>query len=420
MARVDVRTQLNMLDTGVWYGQVTSYGSRHITITAGSQSGTYLGSFSYDHYGNVYGRLTGYEASYGGNLEVRVSGVNLDAYWVALQLDRGNADAIQSAALAGDDVLFGAGSADALRGYGGNDQLFGGGGHDRLLGDAGRDRLQGDAGNDRLEGGADTDTAVYAGSVAAHVNLAVAGAQNTGHGWDTLIAIENLVSGSGADVLRGNDAHNALGGSAGNDLLFGAAGNDHLQGGDGHDRLQGDAGDDRLDGGAGTDAAVYAGTVAAQVNLALSARQNTGHGWDTLIGIENLVAGAGSDVLRGNAAANTLVGNAGDDQLYGAGGNDVLHGGEGHDRLEGGAGSDRLTGGNGADRFVFQRGAGTDTVTDFQNGADRFLIGAGAESYGEIVVSDSGANAIIRFADVVIVVANIDHRLLDAGDFVFV
>lgn len=410
MARVDVRTQLDMLDTGVWYGAVTSYSSQHITITAGLESGTYFGSFTYDYYGNVFGRLTGYETRYSGNLEVRVSGLNLDAYWVMRQLDWGDAEAIYEVGLSGADLFFGAAAADAMRGYAGNDQLFGGGGNDYLLGDFGNDRLQGDGGNDWLDGGADIDTAVYAGTLAARVDLALTGQQNTGHGLDRLVGIENVISGSGADVLRGNAVANTLIGQAGNDQLFGAAGND---------RLQGDAGNDRLDGGLGIDAAVYAGTIVATVNLALATAQNTGHGWDTLIGIENVVAGSGADVLRGNALANTLVGNAGNDQLFGAAGNDNLQGGDGLDRLDGGAGNDRLIGGTGADRFVFARGYGTDAIADFENGVDKIVIAGGAR-FADLTIADSGAHVTIRFADGAIVLENIDHRLIEATDFIFV
>ena len=56
--------------------------------------------------------------------------------------------------------------------------------------------------------------------------------------------------------------------------------------------------------------------------------------------IENAVAGAGNDALRGNSAANQLDGGAGDDSLDGGAGNDTLTGGTGNDTLIGGDGED--------------------------------------------------------------------------------
>jgi methionine-rich copper-binding protein CopC len=60
--------------------------------------------------------------------------------------------------------------------------------------------------------------------------------------------------------------------------------------------------------------------------------------------IENAVAGAGNDILRGNSAAN---------QLDGGAGNDTLDGGAGNDTLTGGPGNDTLIGGDGEDTAVF-------------------------------------------------------------------
>jgi serralysin len=77
--------------------------------------------------------------------------------------------------------------------------------------------------------------------------------------------------------------------------------------------------------------------------------------------IENARGGSGDDWLRGNQANNTLQGNNGNDKLFGMAGNDVL---------SGGAGSDVLTGGAGNDDFVFKKGYGRDTVTDFKDNAD--------------------------------------------------
>lgn len=66
------------------------------------------------------------------------------------------------------------------------------------------------------------------------------------------------------------------------------------------------------------------------------------------------------------------------------------------------------------------RGDGTDVITDFANGVDKFQIGTGAERFADLTVSDSGANVNITFADVKITLVNVDHRLIDVDDFLFI
>jgi hypothetical protein len=68
--------------------------------------------------------------------------------------------------------------------------------------------------------------------------------------------IENAISGSGNDTLRGNTAANELAGGAGNDMLLGYDGNDTLRGGLGNDTLAGGSGGDVFhfaDSGSGLD-----------------------------------------------------------------------------------------------------------------------------------------------------------------------
>ncbi|PTQ89028.1 nidogen-like domain-containing protein [Agitococcus lubricus] len=65
--------------------------------------------------------------------------------------------------------------------------------------------------------------------------------------------IENLISGSGNDVLSGNELNNLIQGLDGADYIFGNEGNDTLDGGIGIDTLEGGVGDDSLMGGAGDD-----------------------------------------------------------------------------------------------------------------------------------------------------------------------
>ena len=88
--------------------------------------------------------------------------------------------------------------------------------------------------------------------------------------------------------------------------------------------------------------------------------------------IENAVGGMGSDQILGNGLGNRLVGRGGDDTI------------------DGGQGNDTLTGGRGADVFVFDKGEGSDWITDFDNALDMLdldaaLWGGGALSHSEIV-----------------------------------
>lgn len=143
-----------------------------------------------------------------------------------------------------------------------------------------------------------------------------------------------------AVAYGGNDAANTLTGDAGADtlhgygeadMLSGGAGDDKLYGGAGDDRLVGGLGNDVMDGGDGIDVVDYASASAGvRVDLSYGYYQETGGaGGDTLVGIENLIGSAFSDVLTGDAKANAIDGGAGDDLLRGGDSSDTLKGGAG-------------------------------------------------------------------------------------------
>lgn len=158
------------------------------------------------------------------------------------------------------------------------------------------------------------------------------------------------------NIVFGLDGNDNLAGGTDNDLLYGGAGNDFLHGYNGNDRLDGGAGNDTLYGGNGN---------------------------DTLLG------GTGNDMLNGDA---------GDDRLEGGEGNDSLSGGAGHDTLIGGAGNDLLLGGNWeSDTYVFAKGHGQDTVTDYASFADQAdtLRFEGASS-ANVAFSRSGNNLVVK------------------------
>ena len=125
-----------------------------------------------------------------------------------------------------DDVLTGNSADNVIRAQYGNDILAGG------------------AGNDTLDGGQGLDVASYASATqGVTVDAAIATAQNTGQGSDTLIDIEGLIGSNYADHLTAG-WNGYLDGGAGNDILIGLAGNDVLDGGAGVDKLYGGTGND--------------------------------------------------------------------------------------------------------------------------------------------------------------------------------
>ncbi len=112
-----------------------------------------------------------------------------------------------------------------------------------------------------IDGGEGSDTFVYSGSSRVELTLNdygnISGITNA-----TITNFEDITSGSGNDVLVGNDFANELrsGGGAdnvkgggGNDTIRAAAGNDFINGGDGDDIIFGGTGNDNITGGAGAD-----------------------------------------------------------------------------------------------------------------------------------------------------------------------
>lgn len=138
---------------------------------------------------------------------------------------------------------------------------------------------------------------------------------NMGIARDTVI--ENFHSGSGSDLITGNDAANRIWGGAGDDRISGGSGSDRLWGGDGRDWISGGQGADRLWGEAGRDE-LFGG--------AGDDRLSGGDGGDLLFGgagRDTLVGGAGGDVFRFTAETEVrtdrIVGEAGAPAFEGAG-----------------------------------------------------------------------------------------------------
>ena len=316
----------------------------------------------------------------------------------------------------GNDVLNGMDGNDTLIGLAGNDTLIGMAGNDTLDGGIGDDLLRGGAGDDILIGGAGSDTASYEDATAGvTVSLAIAGAQVTGDGSDTLSGIENLVGSAFNDVLTGDAGVNRINGGAGNDTIDGGAGADTLTGGIGNDGyVVDDAGDVVVELlGEGTDA------VSASVNYTLTDN------------VENLVLTGGARKGTGNALANVITGNGLSNVLTGGGGDDVLDGDTGADSLVGNSGNDTYVVDNVGDVVTEVAGEGTDTVRASinyvlgDNVENIILTGAARKGTGNAlanVITGNGLSNVLdggAGADTLLGGAGDDSYVVDnAGDVV--
>ena len=287
---------------------------------------------------------------------------------------------------AGNDFLRGEVGDDTLQGQADSDTLYGDAGNDALYGGDGTDQLIGGAGADTLDGGLGVDTISYLASAAGvSVNLASGAASGGDAAGDVIVlgTIESVEGGNLADVLVGDGNANGLYGNGGNDQLFGGAGNDSLYGWTGDDTLSGEAGidtiyagdgndtivalvvgEDLIDGEAGIDTVSFASATAAlSIDLTNAAHR--------LSNVENVVGGAGNDIVTGSSGANVLSGGGGNDVLSGGVGDDTLTGDLGDDTIDGGAGIDTIDGGGGNDTILattvgedtIAGGAGIDTIS---------------------------------------------------------
>ena len=189
-----------------------------------------------------------------------------------------------------------------------------------------------------------------------------------------------------ADDIRGDGGGDLIFAKAGNDTVRGLGGADSIDGGGGRDMLIGNGGKDMLRGGGGKD---------------------------------TLEGGGGKDHLEGGRGKDQVNGAGGRDTLKGDGGRDFLDGGGGRDVLEGGRGRDDLTGGRGADTFLFETGAGRDTINDFQQGRDMIGIGRGADGFDALQISQAGDDVRIAFSNVTITVSDATADDFTAADFIF-
>ena len=253
----------------------------------------------------------------------------------------------------------------------------------------------------------------------------------------------------GNDLLRGFGSDDTLDGGAGNDTLDGGAGNDTLSGGAGDDVFRiapGDGSDTITDFETGANRLEFTEGLFANLEAVQASAAEVGD--DLLIRLsatETLtLEGASLDALTedtvttldilgedttmnpapfyfffeydedtgvfvptgtqnvGSDEAEDLVETLdGNDLLRGFGSDDTLDGGAGNDTLDGGAGNDTLSGGAGDDVFRIAPGDGSDTITDFETGANRLEFTEGLFANLEAVqasAAEVGDDLLIRLS----------------------
>ncbi len=204
----------------------------------------------------------------------------------------------------GNDKLTGGVSAETVQDNDGSDTVVLGDGDDTWIGVGATTGPGGGDGLDVINGGTGLDTYDANGSTAGiEINLdgvahdlapfapgafrvaarTVDGDHVAGAGADTVISIENVKGGSGADIVYGSTAGNVIEGNGGSDFLFGYGGNDRLNGGASSDNLVGGTGRDVLVGGAQADffhftSSTDSGTTAGARDLVTDFED----GWDVI------------------------------------------------------------------------------------------------------------------------------------------
>lgn len=234
-----------------------------------------------------------------------------------------------------------------------------------LTGNGAANSLNGGAGADTLIGGTGNDIYIVddAGDVVQETSAIVTEIDTVRSSADVTLGanVENLVMTMGGHSGTGNGQVNTLTGSIGNDTLDGGAGNDKMIGNAGNDTYIIDSLLDLISDSAGID------TVIAAFNYTLTS------------GVENLtlVNGAGNLNATGNGSSNVITGNDG---------NNILNGSSGLDTLSYAAATAGVTINISLTTAQVTGGAGTDTVSFFEN-----VTGS---AYDDTLTGNASANTL--------------------------
>ncbi|HEU5251866.1 MAG TPA: calcium-binding protein [Solirubrobacterales bacterium] len=387
----------------------------------------------------------------------------------------------------GKDTIDGKTGRDYVRGGRGSDELDGGAGRDRVRGDSGNDTarggperddvegglgddavdggrgsfdtLSGGIGSDRIDGGPGGHDIVSYRSAGGPIEVDLASGSVSGAEEEHLVAVEDVVGGSGDDLLATSDATaNRVEGGPGDDRLLGSHSEDEAFGGPGSDECFGSFSVVESCGaasGAGTRVELYDSlTGAATLAIAGDAgvdEISVGFRQGRFLvsaeagnpvrlgdpryardcGLEGSTAfcadqvssilvslGPGADLVDLERSlppgiAVTVDGGPGSDWLLGGPGGDTLYAGDDADpdRLEGGGGDDALFGVN-----ILHPRRGSGAAAMFGGGGDDLLIG-GQPCEGDVFRGGPGATDSASFARVrnegIYVEARIGGEVLD-------
>lgn len=215
-------------------------------------------------------------------------------------------DAVQTIDFNTNDNVIGTSGDDNLEGGGGDDFLFGDDGDDTVNGGTGQDEIDAGSGrgNDIYDGGDGIDVITFRSQSKSltidlmDAKLGTGQASGGAIDVDTLINIENIVSGSGDDFIYGDGKDNVIEGAGGADFM---------------------------DGRGGNDTASYAES-GKGVIVSLAGGGSAGDAFgDTLVNFENIIGSAHSDEIAGDSDNNILDGGiGGSDIMTGLAGDDIL------------------------------------------------------------------------------------------------
>jgi hypothetical protein len=109
----------------------------------------------------------------------------------------------------------------------------------------------------------------------------------------------------------------------------------------------------------------------------------------------------GNDVIYGTTLPETLINETGDALLVGGGGGDIVWAGSGSDIVDGGPDNDLLFGEAGNDTYIFRRGSGQDTISDYDatpNNMDTIWLGSNLTPE-DIILKRLGYNLVLKIED---------------------
>jgi Ca2+-binding RTX toxin-like protein len=229
----------------------------------------------------------------------------------------------------------------------------------------------------------------------------------------------------GNDTIYGNGGDDIINGGAGNDTMYGGSGNDQFQYGS-IDPGGLNTGFDYVDGGDGYDILItsstptYLWTAVGLTHLSgvemLFNTSTTQPGYILVNGDVNF-----SEVQR-EVNITSITGQSGNDTITGSsnmyGGvylAENILGGAGDDILDGGAGANSLTGNAGIDTFKVTQDHDYSTIYDFTDGVDKIQLPV---SYTDLNIADDGlgyAHITSAIHDVDITVVGVDTATLNGS-----